>query len=193
MTELEKMLAGNNFNGADESVNCLRDSAAKLLQDINRHTDNDQRHEMLQQLLANIPTSSIIRSPFFCEFGKTISIGEHSFINMNVTMLDGAPITISNHVLIGPNCQFYCASHEFNYLQRRQWQTSWAPITIEDDVWIGGSTVINQGVTIGARSVIAANSVVNKDVPPDCLYGGSPARFIRKLHENELLENIIHG
>ena len=154
------------------------------MQAINQNTDGVQRSELFQQLIGGIPDSSIICSPFYCGFGKTISIDEKTFINMNVTMLDGAKITIGNNVLIGPNTQLYCTSHDLNYLARRNWETSCAPINIGDDVWIGGNVVINQGVTIGARSVIAANSVVNSDVPTDSLYGGTPAKLIRKIHEN---------
>ncbi|MCG7497383.1 sugar O-acetyltransferase [Vibrio sp. Of7-15] len=185
MTEFEKMLAGKDFDGGADCINHIRQNASNLLQAINQNTDDSQRSELFQQLMGNMPASSIIRSPFYCEFGKTISIGEKTFINMNVTMLDGAKITIGNNVLIGPNTQLYCASHDLNYLERRNWETICAPINIEDDVWIGGNVVINQGVTIGARSVIAANSVVNTDVPPDSLYGGTPAKLIRKIHENE--------
>lgn len=107
----------------------------------------------------------------------------HTFINMNVVMLDGAPITIGDHVLIGPSTQFYTASHSLDYRRRQAWETICKPIVIEDDVWIGGNVVINQGVTIGARSVVAANSVVNQDVPPDTLVGGTPARILRSLKD----------
>ena len=185
MTEFEKMLAGKDFDGGADSIDHIRQNAANLLQAINQNTDDSQRSELFQQLMGQIATSSLIRSPFYCEFGKTISIGEKSFINMNVTMLDGAKITIGNNVLIGPNTQLYCASHDLHYLKRRHWETICGPITIEDDVWIGGNVVITQGVTIGARSVIAANSVVNNDVPPNSLYGGTPAKLIRIIHENE--------
>lgn len=185
MTEFEKMLAGENFDGGADCINQIRQNASNLLQTINQSTDDSQRHELFQQLMGKISASSHIRSPFYCEFGKTISIGEKTFINMNVTMLDGAKIIIGNNVMIGPNTQLYCASHDLNYLNRRNWETICDPITIEDDVWIGGNVVINKGVTIGARSVIAANSVVNTDVPPDSLYGGTPAKLIRIIHENQ--------
>ncbi|WP_028775079.1 sugar O-acetyltransferase [Shewanella waksmanii] len=187
MTEFEKMLAGKDFDGGAECINEIRENASNLLLAINQNTHHAQRTDLLQQLMGNIATSSIIRSPFHCEFGKTIFIGEKTFINMNVTMLDGAKITIGNNVLIGPNTQLYSASHALNYLARRNWETTCAPITIEDDVWIGGNVVINLGVTIGARSVIAAGSVVNNDVPADSLYGGTPAKLIRTIHENEQL------
>ncbi|MBW3694901.1 sugar O-acetyltransferase [Vibrio sp. T187] len=186
MSEFEKMLAGECFDGGDTSIIQVRQNASNLLQVINQNTDDSQRCELLKQLMGEISDSSIVRSPFYCEFGKTISIGDNTFINMNVTMLDGAKICIGNNVLIGPNTQLYCASHDLNYLKRRNWETICGPITIEDDVWIGGNVVINQGVTVGTRSVIAANSVVNTDVPPDSLYGGTPAKLIRVIHENEL-------
>ena len=101
---------------------------------------------------------------------------------MGVLMLDGAQITIGDHVLVGPNAQFYTASHSTDYKSRRRWETFCKPIAIEDDVWIGGNAVINQGVTVGARSIIAANSVVNHDVPQDVIVGGAPARVLKNLN-----------
>ncbi|WP_114765822.1 sugar O-acetyltransferase [Vibrio rhodolitus] len=183
MTEFEKMVAGLAFDGGDESINQIRDRAALLLADLNKATAEDSREALYQALFAHYGKGSIIRSPFSCEFGQTIKIGAKTFINMNATFLDGAPITIGNHVLIGPNAQFYTAGHSLDYMSRRNWETFCKPIVVEDDVWIGGNVVINQGVTIGARSVIAANSVVTKDVEPDCLYGGTPAKLIRRLEQ----------
>ncbi|EGU46738.1 maltose O-acetyltransferase [Vibrio ichthyoenteri ATCC 700023] len=183
MTEYEKMTQGELFDGADESLNCVREQAAHFLAKFNQASDECHRAQHLTALLNSFGENSIIRAPFSCEFGQTVSIGHHTFINMNATMLDGAPITIGDHVLIGPNAQFYTASHSLDYRSRRKWETLCLPIVVEDDVWIGGNVVINQGVTIGARSVIAANSVVNKNVEPDCLYGGTPAKLIRRLIE----------
>ena len=183
MTEFEKMVAGEAFDGGDASINDVRDRASLLLAELNNATQEAQRQELYTQLFAQYGTGSMIRSPFSCEFGQTVSIGDKTFINMNATFLDGAEITIGNHVLIGPNAQFYTASHSLDHLSRRHWETFCKPIVVEDDVWIGGNVVITQGVTIGARSVIAANSVVTKDVEPDCLYGGTPAKLIRRLNE----------
>lgn len=191
MNELEKMMSGQVFDGAAQEIDSIRTAATRNLQQFNTCLDENQRAELQQQLFGQVG-QSIIRPPFHCEFGKTISIGSDTFINMNVVMLDGAPITIGNNVLIGPSVQLYTASHSLDHLSRRKWETYCLPITIEDDVWIGGNSVINQGVTIGARSVIAANSVVNSDVPPDCLYGGTPAKLIRTLEnrENDLTPSI---
>lgn len=182
MSELEKMMAGEPFDGASHEVDQIRTQAAKTLQQLNLCLETEQRHQLLTVLLGKIG-NSMVQPPFQCEFGKTIEIGDSTFINMNVVMLDGAKITIGNHVLIGPSVQFYTAGHSLDYRSRRLWETFCLPITVENDVWIGGNSVINQGVTIGARSVIAANSVVNSDVPSDCLYGGTPARLIRRLDD----------
>ncbi|WP_192891650.1 sugar O-acetyltransferase [Vibrio bathopelagicus] len=187
-TELEKMLSGEVFDGADHEIDQMRTHASKALSDFNHCTDASQQPSLQANLFGKVG-SSIVRPPFHCEFGKTIEIGDDTFINMNVVMLDGSNIKIGNNVLVGPSVQFYTASHSLNHLSRRKWETFCLPITIEDDVWIGGNSVINQGVTIGARSVIAASSVVNSDVPPDCLYGGTPAKLIRHLNTEQTNDN----
>ncbi len=184
-TELEKMLSGQVYDGADQEIDTMRSNARKALMAFNNHQDPDQQHALQVQLFGKVGSSSLIQPPFHCEFGKTIEIGDDTFINMNAVMLDGANIKIGNNVLIGPSAQFYTPSHSLDYRSRRKWETFCLPITIEDDVWVGGNSVINQGVTIGARSVIAANSVVNSDVPPDCLYGGTPAKLIRHLNTEQ--------
>ncbi len=174
------MMSGLDFDSFSAEIVELRQNAAKLKLAINQCIDDEERLLLHAQLFGRIGRS-LIQPPFHCEFGKTISIGESTFINMNVVMLDNAPITIGNNVLIGPSSQFYTPSHPLDYQARRRWETTCKPIVVEDDVWIGGNVVINQGVTIGARSVVAANSVVNHDVPPDTLVGGTPARIIRSL------------
>ncbi|WP_373939323.1 sugar O-acetyltransferase [Vibrio kanaloae] len=184
-TELEKMLSGQVYDGADQKIDIIRTNAKKSLMAFNNHQDPDQQHALQELLFGKVGSNSLIQPPFHCEFGKTIEIGNDTFINMNVVMLDGANIKVGNNVLIGPSAQFYTPSHSLDYRSRRKWETFCLPITIEDDVWIGGNSVINQGVTIGARSAIAANSVVNSDVPPDCLYGGTPAKLIRHLNTDK--------
>lgn len=181
MTEFEKMLQGEDFDGLDASIADVRTQTAQLKLQLNQSITIPEQQAVLKQMLGSIGQDSIITPPFQCEFGKPISIGKSSFLNMNVIMLDNARITIGDHVLVGPNVQFYTASHSLDFESRRRWETFSKPIVVEDDVWIGGNSVILQGVTIGARSVIAANSVVTKDVPPDTLYGGTPAKLIRKI------------
>ncbi|MCL2912271.1 sugar O-acetyltransferase [Shewanella corallii] len=181
MTELQKMMNGEPFDGGDAEICALRDSAYAQVHEINQCGNVDKAQPLLAELLAAMGEESLIRPPFCCEFGKNIRVGRNSFLNCGVTMLDGAPITLGDNVMVGPNVQFYTASHSLNHLERRSWATFCKPITVEDDVWIGGNAVIHYGVTIGARSVVAANSVVNRDVPPDSLVGGTPAKVIKQL------------
>ncbi|GIU15371.1 MULTISPECIES: sugar O-acetyltransferase [unclassified Shewanella] len=185
MTEYEKMLNGEVFEGADPEISAVRDNAYLLQKQISNSLGYSETQCLIKQLLNNIGEGSIVREPFSCEFGKQITIGKGSFINIGAVMLDGAKITIGNHVMVGPSCQFYTASHALDHMSRRRWETFCLPITIEDDVWIGGNVVINQGVTIGARSIVAAGAVVNKDVPADCMVGGVPARVLKKLNTTE--------
>ncbi|MDN3612557.1 sugar O-acetyltransferase [Vibrio ostreicida] len=185
MTEFDRMVQGQVFGDADGTIKMARDKAMQTVHQLNATLCEHERSELFRRFLHSFGSGSKILPPFYCEFGQTLSIGHNTLINMNATLLDGGKITIGDHVLIGPNCQFYTAGHSLDYRQRRQWETTCLPICIEDDVWIGGSVVINQGVTIGARSVIAANSVVIRDVPPDCLYGGTPATLIRHLTDKD--------
>ncbi|ODP96931.1 acetyltransferase [Salinivibrio sp. SS3] len=185
MTEWEKMCQGLVFDDSDGSIDIRRDHATRTLLAFNQTIEATTRQQLLRELLSAIGEGSVIQPPFYCEFGETIRVGSNTLINMNVTMLDGAPITIGHHVLIGPNTQFYTPTHSLDYQSRRAWETWCKPIVVEDDVWIGGNVVICQGVTIGARSVIAANSVVKHDVPPDSLYGGTPARHLKALSSKQ--------
>jgi len=180
MTEFEKMQLGLDYDDFGPELTAIKESTFNLLQKINQSQLNEVK-PLFKTLLKSMTEKSFIYPPFRCEYGKTISIGHNSFINMGATMLDNAPITIGNHVLIGPNAQFYTVSHPTDYRKRREWVTTCLPITVEDDVWIGGNVVICQGVTIGARSVVAAGAVVTKDVAPDTLVGGQPAKLIKRL------------
>ncbi|MEZ9523167.1 sugar O-acetyltransferase [Enterovibrio norvegicus] len=183
MTEFEKMSQGLAFNGGDAGISAIRSNAFIHLQALNAQR-SDNIADIANKLFGHFDAESMVMTPFQCEFGKNIHIGRQTFLNMGVVMLDGAPITLGNNVLVGPNCQFYTAGHPLDYRRRRKWETVCKPIVVENDVWMGGNVVVCQGVTIGARSVIAANSVVTQDVPPDSLVGGTPAKVIRKIHEN---------
>ncbi|GAA5217463.1 sugar O-acetyltransferase [Corallincola platygyrae] len=181
MTEYEKMMQGELFNGGDSEIAAVRDKAFGLLKQINNHGTFTKSKKLFRQLLGHLGHSSIITPTFNCEFGQQIQIGDRCFLNMNVLMLDGAEITLGDHVLVGPNVQFYTASHSMDFHSRRRWETFCKPITVGNDVWIGGNSIINQGVTIGDRAIIAANSVVNSNVPADTVVGGTPARILRTL------------
>jgi len=137
--------------------------------------------EVLDELLPNIHATAKVCPPFFCDYGYNIELGEHVFINFNCVILDGAPVKIGNHTLLGPSVQIYTPQHPMDYMQRREPVESAHPVTIGDDCWIGGGAIICPGVTIGNRCIIGAGSVVTKDVPDDSLAVGNPAAVKRKL------------
>ncbi|WP_406608874.1 sugar O-acetyltransferase [Agarivorans sp. JK6] len=180
MSEFENMCLGKEYDADSPELTQIRNKAFELLQQINQR-QFEAAKPYVAELLAHLGKGSIICPPFLCEYGKTISVGDNTYINMGVTMLDNAPVKIGNNVLIGPNSQFYTPTHPLDYQRRRTWEVKSLPITVEDDVWIGGNVVVCQGVTIGARSVVAAGSVVTKNVEPDSLVGGMPAKCIRAL------------
>ena len=108
-------------------------------------------------------------------------MGSKVFFNFNCVVLDCARVTIGNNVLFAPSVQIYTATHPIHAAERRKLLESAKPITIGSDVWVGGGAIICPGVTIGDRSVIAAGSVVTRDVPSDVVAAGNPARIIREL------------
>ena len=182
MTEYEKMLAGECFDGRALEIVALRKRGQLLLRQLNQLIPEDEtRQTLCEQLFGHFGEKSIIATPFCCEFGANITIGKHTYVNFNVTMLDVGPIRIGSNVLIAPNAQLYTATHDMEFQARRRWQVYGKGITIEDDVWIGGGAVICPGVTIGARSIVGAGAVVTKDVPEDVVVAGNPARLIRQL------------
>lgn len=135
--------------------------------------------EALESLIPDIPKSSVVCPPFYCDHGDGIRIGEHVFINMNCTFLDGGHITIGDHTLIGPNVQIYTPQHPIEANTRRTLLEISYPIKIGKDCWIGGGVIICPGVTIGDRAIIGAGSVVTKDVPEDVTVVGTPAKVIK--------------
>lgn len=131
--------------------------------------------QVIEELVPGIPKTTSICPPFHCDHGNGITLGEHTFINYNCTILDGGRVTIGDNVKIGPNCQLLTPQHPKNYLERRGTRETTYPITIGDDTWLGGGVIVCPGVSIGKRCIIAAGSVVIRDVPDDCMAAGNPA------------------
>ena len=183
-TELEKMRSGELYSFADAEVSASITLDQKLCARLRMMSIHDEDYrEVMEELIPGIPKDSMICPPFHCDHGHGIILGENVFINYNAVMLDGGFIRIGNRVKIGPNIQFYTPNHPINYLERREPQETAFPITIGDDTWIAGGVTICPGVTIGNRCIIAAGSVVTKDVPDDSLVAGCPAIVKRKLKE----------
>lgn len=139
-----------------------------------------QRLPLYQQLFA-ASTSAFIEPDFFCDYGSNIYLGENFFANHHCVMLDAAEIRIGARVLLGPAVHLYTTTHAIDSAARAAGGQLVAAITLGDDCWIGGHTVVMPGVSIGARSVIGAGSVVTRDIPPDSVASGNPCRVRRSL------------
>lgn len=139
------------------------------------------RARILAELLGSVGENVNIRPPFQCDYGHHISIGDRTFINFNAVFLDPAPITVGANVQIGPNVQLLTATHEMDTERRRAGWERAEPVTIGDNVWLGGGVIVCPGVTIGENTVVGAGSVVTRDLPAGVLAVGSPARVVRTL------------
>lgn len=141
----------------------------------------DERTALLKTVVASIGDDVHVEKPLHLDYGMNTRIGSHVFINFNWVVLDCAPLTIGDHVFIGPNVSMYTAHHPLDAKTRDQHIGYAEPITIGNHVWIGGNVTILPGVTIGDNSVIAAGSLVTKDIPAGVLALGSPAKVVKKL------------
>lgn len=183
-TEKQKMLSGELYNALDEELTQERLKARLLIKALNESGEDEveKRKKILRQLLPNAVADLWLQPPFYCDYGSNIYTGDKVFFNFNCIVLDVMPVTIGSRTLFGPNVQIYTATHPMESDQRALGLEFARPITIGEDVWIGGSAVICPGVTIGDRTVIGAGSVVTRDIPSDVFAAGNPCKIIRKLN-----------
>ena len=138
-----------------------------------------ERNELLRGLLGKSDGDTFINQPFYCDYGSNIRVGRRFFANFNFTVLDEAAVTVGDNCFIGPNVSIYTACHSTDPIERNS-RREWAkPVTIGDNVWIGGSVTILPGVTIGSNVTIGAGSVVVKDIPDGCVAVGNPCRVVK--------------
>lgn len=184
-SQKEKMLAGEPYDPLDPQLAAERRHARLLTKALN-DTRDDQLEERARLVRELIPSAGIgvwIEPPFYCDYGSNITLGDKVFFNFNCVILDVAQVSIGSRVLFGPAVQIYAATHPLSAQQRKTGLEAGKPVAIGDDVWIGGAAIICPGVTIGARSVIGAGSVVTRDIPDDVFAAGNPCRIIRKIAE----------
>ncbi len=182
MTEREKMLAGEPYDPLDPDLVRGRDLARDLCQDLNATRERDQvvRRDILTRLFAQGGDSVWMQPPFFCDYGANIFLGQRVFFNFNCVVLDVCRVTIGDYTLFGPAVQIYTATHPMDAELRRK-QESGKPIEIGSDVWVGGGAILCPGVTVGAKTVIGAGSVVTKSIPAGVFAAGNPCRVIREI------------
>lgn len=213
ISEFQKMICGQMYNASDPDLIRRRRRVRWLVQELNtlslsasaEPADDpaqeqaeglaDERkplhpvHRMddiIRSLFGKVGRHFQLEPPLHVDYGENISVGNDCFINFNCVMLDTCPIVIGNNVMMGPNVSLYAAAHPTNARQRRESALEYGgPITIEDNVWLGGSVVVLPGVTIGRDSTIGAGSVVTRSIPPGVVAAGNPCRVIRTLTPEE--------
>lgn len=178
----ERMLAGELYIPDDELAQD-HERAMALMEAYNRSSaaDAETRRRILADLLGSLGEGTELRPPFYCDYGYQTHVGARTFANVGLVALDVASITIGDDVQIGPRVQLLTPTHPLEPEPRRaKWEAA-APITIEDNVWLGGGAVVCPGVTIGASTVVGAGAVVTRDLPASVLAMGTPARIVRSL------------
>ena len=186
-TEKEKMLAGDLYRAGGDELRRDNKQARVLTRLFNATTEDEieLRTALLKQLFKTTGTNIYIEPPFRTDYGCNTSIGENFYANYDCIIIDVAPVTIGNNVMFGPRICLYTAGHPIDAEVRNSLLEFGKPITIGDNVWIGGNTVVNPGVTIGSNSVIGSGSVVTKDIPDGVVAAGNPARVIRAITDED--------
>lgn len=176
-------MADGDFYVADDVLAAHTKRAVRILSlyEQAHPTDPDIARYLLAQVIGSVGEGVDIRPPLRVDYGHNITIGDGSWVNFGLTALDVAPIVIGQDVLIGPNCSLYTAIHPTEPGPRRAKWESAAPITLGDNVWLGGSVVVCPGVTIGENAIVGAGAVVTRDIPANSIAVGNQARVIRAL------------
>ncbi|MFI8515873.1 sugar O-acetyltransferase [Streptomyces sp. NPDC085460] len=182
-TNLERMLAGDLYIADDPEIAERQQRAVRLAARYQAAYVEDARaaEPVLAELLGSVGPEAHVRPPLHVDYGSNITIGARTFVNFNLTALDVASIVIGEDCQIGPNVQLLTPTHPLEPQPRRDKLEAARPITIGNNVWLGGGVIVCPGVTIGDNSVIGAGAVVTKDIPANVVAVGSPARPIRTL------------
>lgn len=180
------MISGELYDSGDKSLVKDRLRAKDLCNKYNFEIkDKKEREKIIRELFFKTGERFHINPIFRCDYGYNISVGENFYANYDCIILDICKVTIGDNVMFAPRVCIYTATHPTDAFVRNSGLEYGKPITIEDNVWIGGSSVINPGVTIGKNSIVASGSVVVKDVPPNTIVGGNPAKIIREITDEE--------
>lgn len=187
MNQKERMLAGLPYKAWQDGLEKERmDNKRKIYEYNNTFPDDMERlTSMIKNILGKTGEQVMIEPPFRCDYGYNIEVGENFYANYNAVILDVAKVRIGKNVMFAPNVAVYTAGHPIHHEPRNIGYEYGIPVTIGDNVWVGGNTVINPGVTIGNNVVIGSGSVVTKDIPDNVIAAGNPCRVIREITEED--------
>ena len=189
MTEKEKMLNSQMYNPmGDKQLRNERCSVKNLCREYNNlpFEDEETQKILIKKIVGSTKENFYITAPFWCDYGYNIELGENFYSNHNMVILDCAKVKFGDNVFVAPNCGFYTAGHPVDYPRRNAGFEYAYPITVGDNVWIGGGVQVMPGVTIGSNVVIGGGSVVVKDIPSDCVAVGNPCKPIIKITDEDM-------
>ena len=188
-SEKEKMLSGKPYKSFGEELLGERQYAKEFVFDFNnsRPAEIGKRNDIVKKLFGKTGKTFFIEPPFRCDYGYNIEIGENFYANYNCIILDCAKVIIGDNVLFAPNVSLYTAGHPIHYTIRNQEIEYAFPITIGNNVWIGGNVVINPGITIGDNTVIGAGSIVTKNIPANVIAVGNSCKVLRQINDEDKL------
>ncbi|MFE6968033.1 sugar O-acetyltransferase [Isoptericola sp. NPDC057653] len=183
----DRMLAGDLYVADDPEIERRARRAARLQDEYARTApaDPDGARPVLAELLGTLGEDAVVRPPLYVDYGENLHVGARTFVNYHLTALDVAPIVIGEDCQIGPNVQLLTPTHPVEPTPRRDKLEAARPITLGDNVWLGGGVIVCPGVTIGDNSVIGAGAVVTRDVPANVVAVGNPARVVRGIAEDD--------
>ena len=185
MNQIERRDAGLAYI-ADNAVFEEMQKCKGILQKLNfiDRRDADGISKLVKELFGK-SEGAFVNPPFFCDYGSHIEVGKNFFANYNCSLIDVAKIKIGDNCLLAPNVAIYTAGHPVHPVSRNSAYEYGKEVTIGDNVWLGGNTVVCPGVHIGSNVVIGAGSVVTKDIPDGSITAGNPCKVIRSITEND--------
>lgn len=186
-TQKERMLSGELYLANDKELLLESKRAKKLIREINATTEEEieKRQAKIKELFGQTGQEFYLEPPFYCDYGSNIKIGNNFYANSDCIMLDVASINIGDNVMFGPRVNLFTATHPIDAKTRVSGPELGYDIKINDNVWIGGGSIINPGIEIGENTIIGSGSVVTKNIPSNVIAAGNPCRIIRKITNDD--------
>jgi maltose O-acetyltransferase len=182
-SERERMLAGELYDPADPALVEARADARELTGEYDRTgpREDQRRRELLEELFGTVGEHAVVEPPFRCDYGFNVEAGDRFFANFDCVFLDVCPVEFGDDCMLGPAVHVYTATHPLDAATRSEGREYGKPVRVGDDVWVGGQAVLNPGVSVGDRAIVASGAVVTRDVPADVVVQGNPAEVVKRL------------